>query len=179
MHEGQNWIGQKSRQQAERGYEKSESSNWRFIQVNSVFLTTLDEKTALCTAVRKNKQGLVLKMTSLPVSHQSILTDCSAHPQASFPTIKTYIKELPGRFSVSCLPAAVFNPLICDNEVVPLAADLFNRKYVTLGSHFLLDALEELRAFPSLIQAPASTDGLDETQNCFGGEIRAGGKRLF
>lgn len=108
--------------------------------------------------------------------HGNILTDCNKHSQVSAPT---HIKELPGRFSVSCLPAAVFDPLICDNEVVPLAADLFNRKYVTLGGHFLLDALEELRAFPSLVQAPASPDGLDQAQNGLGGEIGAGGKCLF
>lgn len=101
----------------------------------------------------------------------------SQHTSSGF--CETYIKELPGRLSVSCLPAAVFNPLICDNEVVPLAADLFNRKYVTPGGHFLLDALEELRAFPSLVQAPAAPDGLDQTQDSFGGEVRAGGKRLF
>lgn len=80
---------------------------------------------------------------------------------------------------MSRLPAAVFNPLVSDNEVIPLAADLFNRKNVPLGGHLLLDTLEELRALPSLVQAPAATDGLDQTQNSFGGEIRAGENHLL
>lgn len=77
------------------------------------------------------------------------------------------------------LPAAVFNPLVRDNEVVPLAADLFNRQHVPLGGHLLLDALEELRALPGLVQAPAAADCLDQTQHCFGGEVGAGRKRLI
>lgn len=77
------------------------------------------------------------------------------------------------------LPAAVFNPLVCDDEVVPLTADLLNGEHVALGGHLLLDALEELRALPGLIEAPAAPDGLDQAQHGFGGEIGAGGKRLF
>lgn len=80
---------------------------------------------------------------------------------------------------MSCLPAAVFNPLVCDNEVVPLAADLFDRKHVAPGGQLFLDTLEELRTFPGLIQTPAASDGLNETQNGFGGEIGAGGKHLL
>lgn len=38
-----------------------------------------------------------------------------------------YIKELPGRFGVACLTAAIFNSLVRDNEVVPLATDLLHR----------------------------------------------------
>lgn len=91
----------------------------------------------------------------------------------------TYIKKFPGCFCMSRLPAAVFNPLVSDNEVIPLAADLFNRKNVPLGGHLLLDTLEELRALPSLVQAPAATDGLDQTQNSFGGEIWAGENHLL
>lgn len=77
------------------------------------------------------------------------------------------------------LPAAIFNPLVRDNEVVPLAADLFHRKHVPLGGHLLLDALEELRAFPSLVQAPAASNGLDQTQDSLGGEIGDARKRLL
>lgn len=77
------------------------------------------------------------------------------------------------------LAAAVFNSLVCDDEVVPLAADLFDRKRVALGGHLLLYALEELRAFSSLIQTPAASNCLNKTQNSFGGEIGAGGKRLL
>lgn len=69
------------------------------------------------------------------------------------------------------LPAAVFHPLVRDNEVVPLAPDFLHRKYVALGGHLLLDALEELGALASLVQAPAAPDGLDQTQNSFGGEV--------
>lgn len=72
---------------------------------------------------------------------------------------------------MSCLPAAIFDPFVCDNEVIPFAADLFHRKDVALGSHFFLDALEELRAFPGLVEAPAAPDGLYQAQNSFGGEI--------
>lgn len=80
---------------------------------------------------------------------------------------------------MSRLPAAVFNSLVCDNEVVPLAADLFDRKHVPLGGHLLLDTLEELGAFPSLVQTPAASDGFNKTQNGFGGEIGARGKHLL
>lgn len=90
-----------------------------------------------------------------------------------------YIKELPGSFRVSSLPAAVFNSLVRDDEIVPLAADLFNRKHVPLSGHLLLDALEELRALPGLIQTPAASNSFDETQDGFGGEIGAGGEHLF
>lgn len=45
-----------------------------------------------------------------------------------------YIKELPGRFGVARLPAAVFNSLVSDNEVVPFAADLLNRKHESFRS---------------------------------------------
>lgn len=55
-----------------------------------------------------------------------------------------YIKELPGRFGVARLPAAVFNSLVSDNEVVPLAADLLDRKHESFGGQLFLDALEEL-----------------------------------
>lgn len=89
------------------------------------------------------------------------------------------IKELPRRLSMSRLPAAVFNPLVCHNEVVLLATDFLNRQYVPLGGHLLLDTLEELRAFPSLIETPATPDGLNQTQNGFGREIRARAKRLL
>lgn len=73
----------------------------------------------------------------------------------------TYIKELPGSLSMSRLPAAVFNSLVCDNEVVPLAADLFDRKHVAPGGHLFLDTLEELRTFPGLVQTPAASNGLN------------------
>ena len=97
----------------------------------------------------------------------------------TFSYYQTYVKELPGCFGVSRLPAAIFNPLVRDNEVVPLAADLLHRKHVALGGHLLLDALEELRAFPGLVQAPAASNGLDQTQNSLGGEIGDGRKRLL
>lgn len=97
----------------------------------------------------------------------------------TFSYYRTYIKELPGRFGVPRLPAAIFNPLVRDNEVVPLAADLLHRKHVPLGGHLLLDALEELRAFPSLVQAPAASNSLDQTQNGLGREIGDGRKHLL
>lgn len=90
-----------------------------------------------------------------------------------------YIKELPGRFGVACLPAAIFNSLVSDNEVVPLAADLLNRKHESFGGQLFLDALEELGTLPSLIQTPAAPNSLDETQNHLGGKVGAGGKYLF
>lgn len=90
-----------------------------------------------------------------------------------------YIKELPGSFGMACLPAAVFNSLVRDDEVVPLATDLLHGQHVPFGSQLFLDALEELRALPGLVQTPAAPDSLDETQNNLGGEVWAGGKRLL
>lgn len=55
-----------------------------------------------------------------------------------------YIKELPGRFGVARLPTAIFNSLVSDNEVVPLAADLLDRKHESFGGQLFLDALKEL-----------------------------------
>lgn len=95
----------------------------------------------------------------------------SAERKRSFSRCRTYIEELPGRFRVPRLPAAVLNPLVRDDEVVPLAADLLHRQHVALGGHLLLDALEELRALAGLVQAPAASDGLDQTQHGFGGEV--------
>lgn len=80
---------------------------------------------------------------------------------------------------MSRLPAAVLDSLVSDDEVVPLAADLFHGEHVPLGRHLLLDTLEELRALPRLVQAPAASDGLDETQDGLGGEVGDGGERLF
>lgn len=90
-----------------------------------------------------------------------------------------YVKELPGGLGMSRLPAAVLDSLVSDDEVVPLAADLFHGEHVPLGRHLLLDTLEELRALPRLVQAPAPSDGLDETQHGLGGEVGDGGERLF
>lgn len=87
-----------------------------------------------------------------------------------------YIKELPGGFGMACLTAAIFNSLVRDNEVVPLATDLLHRKHVPFGGQLFLDALEELRALPCLVQTPAAADSLDETQNNLGGEVWATGK---
>lgn len=42
------------------------------------------------------------------------------------------------------LPAAVLHSLVSDNEVVPLAADLVDRKHESFGGQLFLDALEEL-----------------------------------
>lgn len=75
------------------------------------------------------------------------------------------------------LPAAVFNSLVRDNEVVPLSADLLDGKHVPFGCQLFLDALEELGALPGLVQTPAAPDSLDEAQNNLGGEVGAGGKR--
>lgn len=58
--------------------------------------------------------------------------------------MSSYIKELPGCFGVARLPAAVLNSLVSDNEVVPLAADLLDRKHESFGGQLFLDALEEL-----------------------------------
>lgn len=90
-----------------------------------------------------------------------------------------YIKELPGRFGVARLPAAVFNSLVSDNKVVPLAADLLNRKHESFGGQLFLDTLKELRTLPSLVQTPAAPNSFDETQNNLGGEVGAGGKRFL
>lgn len=62
-----------------------------------------------------------------------------------------YVKELPGGLGMSRLPAAVLDSLVSDDEVVPLAADLFHGEHVPLGRHLLLDTLEELRALPRLV----------------------------
>ena len=72
---------------------------------------------------------------------------------------------------MSRLPAAVFHPLVRDDEVIPLATDLLHRKHVALGGHLLLDALEQLGALPGLVEAPAPPHGLDQTQDGFGGEV--------
>lgn len=77
------------------------------------------------------------------------------------------------------LPAAVLDSLVGDNEVVPLAADLLHGERVPLGSHLLLDTLEELRALPRLIQSPTASHGLDEAQDGLGGEVEDGGQRLL
>lgn len=90
-----------------------------------------------------------------------------------------YVKELPGGLGMSRLPAAVLDSLVRDDEVVPLAADLFHGEHVPLGRHLLLDTLEELRALPRLVQSPAASHGLDETQDGLGGEVGDGGERLF
>lgn len=90
-----------------------------------------------------------------------------------------YIKELPGRFGVARLPAAVFDSLVSHNEVVPLAADLLDRKHESFGGQLFLDALEQLWTLPSLVQTPAAPDSLDKTQNNLGGEVGAGGKCLL
>lgn len=74
------------------------------------------------------------------------------------------------------LPAAVFNSLVSDNEIVPLATDLLDRKHKSFGGKLFLDALEELWTLPGLVQSPAAPDSLDETQNNLGGEVGAGGK---
>lgn len=94
-------------------------------------------------------------------------------------TMSPYIKELPGCFGVARLPAAVLNSLVSDNEVVPLAADLLDRKHESFGGQLFLDALEELWTLPSLVQTPAAPHSLDETQNNLGGEVRAAGKCLL
>lgn len=90
-----------------------------------------------------------------------------------------YVKELPGGLGMSRLPAAILDPLVRDDEIVPLAADLFHGVHVPLGRHLLLDTLEELRALPRLVQSPAASHGLDETQDRLGGEVRDGGERLL
>lgn len=90
-----------------------------------------------------------------------------------------YVKELPGGLGMARLPAAVLDPLVRDNEVVPLAADLLHGERVPLGRHLLLDTLEELRALPRLVQGPAASHGLDEAQDGLGGEVKDGGQRLF
>lgn len=91
----------------------------------------------------------------------------------------SHVKELPGGLGVARLPAAVLDSLVCDDEVVPLAADLLHGQHVPLGRHLLLDALEEVRALPRLVETPAASHRLDETQDGLGGEVGDGGQRLF
>ena len=75
---------------------------------------------------------------------------------------------------MSSLSAAVLNPLVGNNQVVPFAADLLYRKNMSFRGHFLLNALKELRAFTSVIKPPAPTHGLYQAQHSFRGEVRAG-----